>query len=147
MGSSPLGRTPWAEDATKERHLSYDYTERLTFFVLTIEAAFCGYALELAKDLPAGSHVPGLFLVSGLAFISGVLWRTLYNETLHSNAHGTSHTRFASAVNRAILWFYWTYVILTAAFFQGLLTAGYAYLCRVEGVRGPATSEIRAAPR
>lgn len=146
MGGSPFGRAPWAEDATKERHLSYDYTERLTFFVLTVEAAFCGYALELAKDLPPGSHVPDLFLVSGFAFICGVLWRTLYNETLHANAHGTSRTRFANAVNGAILWFYWTYVALTAAFFLGILTAGYVYLCRVEGVRRPATSEIRAAP-
>src|SRR5437868_15437171 len=82
------------DDDEAERHLAYDYTERLTFFVLSVEAVFCGYALQLGSAIKEpGVHLAVLFALGGLAFVSGLLWRLFYNDRFHRLTHALALSR------------------------------------------------------
>ena len=114
---------------SSERAQSYDYTERLTFFVLSIEAAFCGYSLQVAKDVRPDAHLPALFLASGLAFVFGVLWRTTYNEVFHANAHFGRRPAWLARINWLL---YYGFVLSTAIFLGGVLIVGTRYISRAQ---------------
>jgi hypothetical protein len=72
-----------------ERHKSYDYTQRLTFFVIGLEVVSCGYMLLNADKLSKVEYAPILYVSSGLSAFFGILWRYFYNETYHESSHGS----------------------------------------------------------
>jgi hypothetical protein len=117
---------------------SYDLTQRLTFFVISIELIFCGYILLNSEKLGVIKFSSILFLLSGAAAIFGLFWRFCYNQTFHENAHG-KWSRFYKIYNRTQTITYWIYIILTITFFLGVIGTGYNYIRGIE--KGIITSE------
>jgi len=113
--------------AQAERQFSYNLTQRLTFFVISVELVFCGYILLNAEKLGAIASADELFALAGIAAFFGVLWRFFYNQTYHNNAHGNG-----KKANVILAWAqlasYWLYVSLSVLFFILVLVAGYSYL-------------------
>lgn len=116
-----------------KQQYSYDLTKQLTFFVISAEMLFCGYVLLNAKEFSNVEYASSLFLISGLAAISGVLWRVFYNETFHARSHQPpkGHKHLGRGFRIAVIGiriFYPLYVLLSILFFCALLALGYNYL-------------------
>jgi len=112
------------------QHYSYDLTQRLTFFVISIELVFCGYILLNADKLGATRFSSLLFLSAGVAALSGLAWRFCYNQTFHDVAHGEGgKTRFLNRIQLAV---YWVYIALTGLFLVSTIIVGYLHLHRIE---------------
>lgn len=110
---------------------SYDLTQRLTFFVISIELIFCGYILLNFEKLGVIKFSSILFLLSGAAAGCGILWRFCYNQTYHDNAHG-KHSGKLKFLNWAQTYSYRAYVALTIAFLLGIVGTGYEHINRIE---------------
>jgi len=117
--------------AQAERQFSYSLTQRLTFFVISVELVFCGYILLNAGKLGAIASADELFALAGIAAFFGVLWRFFYNQTYHNNAHGSG-----KKTNVILAWVqlvsYCVYVSLSVIFFVLVLAVGYSYLHEIE---------------
>lgn len=109
-----------------ERHFSYELTQKLTYFVIGAELAFCAFLLINAKKLAHIQYAKELFLVCGIAALAGLLWRFGYNETYHQQVHGKKKSYRTYDKIRALS--YSTYVILSIIFFISILAAGYNYI-------------------
>lgn len=103
-----------------ERHKSYDLTQRLTFFVVGIEAVFSGYILQNVRALSNVHGLEWLFLSCSLAFVLGIAWRFLYNEEFHRWAHGTDNSKWFKVLKEVRQWTYIIYVVFS---FVSLLAA------------------------
>ena len=117
--------------AQRDQQYSYDLTKQLTFFVVSAELVFCGYILLNAKTLGALEYSSSIFLLAGVAALSGILWRFVYNTTYHHTAHGSesSFSKFASMVKGPT---YYTFIGLSLVFFIFLLAVGYTHLSAIE---------------
>ena len=78
------------EQGFSARQHSYELTQKLTYFVISIELVFCGYMLLNAEKLSGMKSANYLFLFCGIAALLGILWRFLYNQTYHDRIHGTN---------------------------------------------------------
>ena len=67
------------------RKHSYELTQKLTYYVISVELVFCGYMLLNAKMLTGLQGASYLFVVAGIAALFGILWRFFYNQTYHNN--------------------------------------------------------------
>ena len=125
------GSLRFMEMRRNEQQYSYDLTQRLTFFVISIELIFCGYILLNFEKLGVIKFCSILFLLSGAAAIFGIIWRFCYNQTYHDNAHGKHPGKF-KFLNWAQIYSYWIYVALTIAFLLGIVGTGYEHINRIE---------------
>ena len=109
------------------RQNSYDLTQKLTYFVISIELIFCGYMLLNAEKFVGIQGASYLFVATGIAAFFGILWRFFYNQTHYDNAHGVR-----GLLHKITYCFqigcYWVYVALSIASFVWALSAGFAYL-------------------
>lgn len=110
---------------------SYDLTQRLTFFVISIELIFCGYILLNPEKLGVIKFSSTLFFLSGAAAIFGLFWRFCYNQTFYENAQG-KQSKFFKAYNGAQTITYWIYIVLTLVFFISAVATGHEYLRGIE---------------
>ena len=113
-----------------DRQYSYDLTKQLTYFVVSAELIFCGYILLNAKLLGEVNHSSTLFLMAGIAAISGMLWRFTYNINYHSIAHGGEPG--SKILKISVFISYYLYIILSVLFFIILLVVGYKYIRTIE---------------
>jgi hypothetical protein len=119
------------------KNYAYDITQKLTYYVITVELALCGYMLLNAEKLSGICGAAYIFLVCGLAALIGVLWRFCYNITFHAHAHfegelspqnkyfKTKTYKTASYLQGKL---HDVYVLLTAISFLWILGAGFIYL-------------------
>jgi len=122
---------------------SYDITQKLTYFVITVELALCGFMLLNKDKLSTLKYSEYLFLTLGLAAFIGILWRFAYNITFHSHAHYKSkgdltpdnphfNNKRYKVARFLQSYFHDIYVLLTLASFGWILVAGYRYLaCQI----------------
>lgn len=116
-------RGQWFES---KKH-SYELTQKLTYYVISVELVFCGYMLLNAKTLIGLKGASYLFVASGVAALFGILWRFFYNQTYHNNAHGIyNRTHQISVYSQLIV--YWVYVFLSIVSLIWALVAGFNYL-------------------
>jgi len=113
---------------------SYDLTQRLSFFVISVELIFCGYILLNSDKLGVVNFSSLIFLISGSAAVFGLVWRFCYNQTFHENAHGkkTNLYRICSKIQN---YSYWLYVGLTLIFIVSVVAIGYEHINRIEKKR------------
>lgn len=111
-----------------ERHKAYDLAQRLTFFVIGLEAVVCGYILLNAKTLINVNGLEWLFAVLSVAVIAGLTWRVLYNETFHLRSHSEIESRWYQPCFKIQLWAYWLYVLFSTAALIAILIIGFIYL-------------------
>ncbi|MFZ1748314.1 MAG: hypothetical protein WAU17_20585 [Nitrospirales bacterium] len=109
------------------RQHAYELTQKLTYFVISIELIFCGYMLLNAEKLNGIRGGNYLFLACGIAAFFGILWRFFYNQTYHNRAHGYGGgmhqvSRYSQIVS------YWIFVLLSITAFVWALVAGFEYL-------------------
>lgn len=109
------------------RQHSYDLTQQLTYFVISIELIFCGYMLLNAEKLVGIQGASYLFATTGIAAFFGIFWRFFYNQTYHNNAHGV-HGRLHKIACHFQIVCYWIYVALSISSFFWALSAGFVYL-------------------
>lgn len=140
-------RTPLTNDAELQardqlftfRQHSYDLTQKLTYFVISIELIFCGYMLLNAEKLVGIQGASYLFATTGIAAFFGILWRFFYNQTYHDNTHGVR-----GLINKIARHFqivcYWIYVSLSIVSFVWALSAGFTYLEKTNTTQEAATS-------
>lgn len=132
-------RTPLTNDAELQardqlflfRQHAYELTQKLTYFVISIELVFCGYMLLNAEKLGRIQGASYLFATCGLAAFFGILWRFFYNQTYHNHAHGIQG-RIHQFSSRSQTVSYWIYVTLSIAAFVWALVAGFAYLNSID---------------
>lgn len=110
---------------------SYDLTQRLAFFVISIELVFCGYILLNADKLGAARFSSLLFLLAGVAALFGIAWRFFYNQTFHDIAHENTSktTRLLYRIHLAI---YWIFISVTALFLISTILVGYLHIHEIE---------------
>jgi hypothetical protein len=140
-------RTPLTNDAELQardqvfafRQHSYELTQKLTYFVISIELIFCGYLLLNAEKLVDIRGASFLFAITGIAAFFGIFWRFFYNQTYHNNAHGTQGLLNKVACLFQII-FYWIYIALSIASFVWALFAGFTYLDKTNSTKKAATS-------
>jgi hypothetical protein len=115
------------EFSQKNRHYSYDLTQKLTYYVISIELVFCGYMLLNADKLINIQGASYLFATCGIAAFFGIVWRTFYNEAYHNATH-----EFRSNPYKVARYFqmscYCVYVVLSIGTFVWVLIAGFNYL-------------------
>lgn len=116
--------------AQSERLFSYDLTQKLSFFVISIELIFCGYILLNADKLGQIKGSSMLFLLAGVAAFCGITWRYCYNQTYHLHAHGVSQTW--GLTSKAQTLFYWLYASASVMFLVLTLWWGFQYLQNIE---------------
>ena len=109
------------------RQHSYELTQKLTYFVISIELVFCGYMLLYVDKLIGMSGARYLFITCGIAAVSGILWRFFYNETYHNNAHGIQG-RLHEFTSKLQIITYWIYVVLSIIAFIWALISGFNYM-------------------
>lgn len=109
------------------RQQSYELTQKLTYFVISVELVFCGYMLLNADKLNVIHGASYIFLTCGIAAIFGILWRFFYNQTYHNNAHGTQGQSHQT-ICRIQITCYWIYVALSTIALIWILVAGFSYL-------------------
>lgn len=107
---------------------SYDLTARLTYFVVSAEMVVCGYIFLNAEKFGGVGFSKWLYLFGGIAALSGILWRALYNETFHARTHGNTLSRFISNSQRI---FYSVYVRISLLFFILIIWGGYNHLYHI----------------
>ncbi len=129
-------RLKYADIKRQMQEFSYELTQKLSFYVIGIEVVFCGYVLLNARTLARVDGARWLFLASGLAALSGIIWRMCYNEQTYIAAHFPEKDkeeqqkeekrkgRYVKAGN--VL--YRLYLLFTAVFFVGTLIGGFQYL-------------------
>lgn len=119
------------------KNYAYDITQKLTYFVITAELAFCGYMLLNKDKLSDIIGAPYLFLLCGLAVFSGILWRFCYNITYHAHAHcegdlNPENKYFKRKSYKVASYcqggLHDIYVLLTMGSFLWILGAGFYYL-------------------
>lgn len=110
---------------------SYDLTQKLSFFIISIELIFCGYILLNFEKLGVIKFSSLLFLLSGAAAIFGLVWRFCYNQNQHDAAHDKRSGKF-KLLNWIQNFSYWICVALTIAFFLGIVIIGYEHIKQVE---------------
>lgn len=125
----------WLADTPEGRRHSYDLTQKLTYFVVSLELVFCGYLLLNADKLENFEQAPYLFVASGLAATMGLLWRFCYNMTYHASAHFEQSKKsgyFESCPYRLAVtfqsWFYYVYVGITIPTIFFILGSGFLYI-------------------
>jgi hypothetical protein len=104
---------------------SYDLTARLTYFVVSAEMVVCGYILLNAEKFGGAGFSRWIYLSGGVAALSGVLWRALYNESFHALVHGMTLKNYASKLQS---FFYLAYVGISFLFFGLMIWGGYSHL-------------------
>jgi len=109
------------------RQHSYELTQQLTYFVISVELVFCGYMLLNAEKLSGINTANYLFLVCGVAAFAGALWRFFYNQIYHDNTHGIKG-RFHEFTYKLQKLCYWIYVILSVVAFVWALIVGFSFL-------------------
>lgn len=109
------------------RQHSYELTQKLTYFVISVELVFCGYMLLNADKLNSIHGASYLFLACGIAALLGIFWRFFYNQTYHNHAHGIQGRLHKVASFLQIIC-YWIYVVLSIVAFVWTLIAGFNYL-------------------
>lgn len=107
------------------RKYSYDLTQKLTYFVISAELVFCGYMLLNTDKLKGLQNVSSLYLVTGVAALTGILWRFCYNQTYHNNAHKTSNNPCLVKFQICV---YWIYVGLSLISLIWALVAGFNFI-------------------
>jgi hypothetical protein len=110
---------------------SYNLTQKLTFFVISIELISCGYILLNADTFAVIPYASVIFLVSGIAAISGILWRVCYNEIYHNNAQSKRPVTY-NVYKKIEGTAYSIYVLSTTVFLVGIITIGFSYLQEIE---------------
>lgn len=103
---------------------AYDYTQRLTYFVIGAEVVICGYILLYADKLSKIPFLPELFLISMGGAAAGIIWRVYYNSILHIEAQlikDEKYDRYRKCREIA----YWTYVSLTVTLILSIICFGY----------------------
>jgi hypothetical protein len=131
-------RTPLTNDAELQardqlflfRQHAYELTQKLTYFVISIELIFCGYMLLNAEKLSSIQGASYLFVTCGIAAFFGIFWRFFYNQTYHNHAHGIQGALHQFALHAQTV-SYWIYVSLSIAAFVWALVAGFAYLNKI----------------
>ena len=113
----------------ENRKYSYDLTQKLTFFIISAELVFCGYVLVNAEKIAQVKHSSSLFLISALAALLGVIWRFLYNQSYHDNAHGIKKKWYMKYFQIPT---YFLYVLLSFVLFISLTYMGYSYIKQKE---------------
>lgn len=109
------------------RQHSYELTQKLTYFVISIELVFCGYMLLNADKLSSMQGASYLFGTCGIAAFFGILWRFFYNQTYHNDAHGIKgFLHNLSSYSQTVC--YWIYVGLSMIAFVWAMVAGFNYL-------------------
>jgi hypothetical protein len=116
------------------RQHSYELTQRLTFYVISVEIIFCGYLLLISDKLIGIKYISWLFLLSGLAAFFGLIWRFFYNETYHEETH-EKKVKYFEFMLKLQTGFYYAFIIFSIAFFWGLLIVGYCQLEANENVK------------
>jgi hypothetical protein len=118
----------------------YEITQKLTYFIITVELALCGYMLLNAEKLKAIQEGSYLFLTCGIAAFTGILWRFCYNITYHAHAHykgdlHPSNRYFATKTYRTARYLqgklHNIYALLTLSSFLWILIAGFIYLSNI----------------
>lgn len=140
---NPLEEQQSSFQPQNERQFSYELTQKLTYFVIGSELAFCAFILINANKFAQIIYAKELFLVCGIAALAGLLWRFGYNETYHQQVHGRKKSYKSYDKIREVSYF--VYVILSIIFFIGVLAAGYNYLNHISSNQtntGTITSEF-----
>lgn len=109
------------------RQQSYELTQKLTYYVISVELVFCGYMLLNAEKLSGIQGASYLFVACGIAAFFGILWRFFYNQTYHNIAHGVRGVMHQVASYSQIA-SYSIYVVLSIVAFVWALAAGFGYL-------------------
>ena len=104
---------------------SYALTAQLTYFVVSAEMVVCGYILLNAEKFGGITFLKWLYLSGGVAALSGVLWRALYNESFHASAHGNTLSKCVSKLQGLL---YSIYFAISLLFFSLMIWAGYSHL-------------------
>lgn len=130
------------ERMQKEQHFSYELTQRLTYYVISAEFIFCGYVLLNSDKFGVIKYSSALFLLAGIAALSGVLWRFGYNQNQHDIAHETI-TKNNRYILIAQLTAYWAYIVVSIIFFISLLAIGYSH---IRGIESPANGHHEKPP-
>ena len=117
----------YREQVFSSRQYSYDLVQKLTYFIVSAELVTCGYILLNADSLVTVKSLNYLFLLCGLAAMTGILWRFFYNITYHNNTHDINNWAHKVAKKLQII-VYYLYVVLTLSTFTWLLIRGYLYL-------------------
>lgn len=128
----------------QEEHHAQQLVQKLTFFVVGAELVFCGYILLNAKSLSGVSFAAEMYLLSGIAAISGLLWRTLYNEEM--SARNGKRAPLSGALLKAQSTLYWLYIIASIVFFIGVLSVGYSYIHESSGQKAPVVDVEHGSP-
>ncbi len=111
-----------------ERLKSYDLTQRLAFFVIGLEAVFCGYILLNARTLTNIHGLEWLFLLYSVALFLGIVWRFAYNEKYHRWAHLETNLKWFkifSAVQKVL---YVVFVLFSLVSLIAAIVMGFIYL-------------------
>lgn len=128
------------------RQHAYELTQKLTYFVISVELIFCGYMLLNADKLKGIKSASFLFLAAGIAALLGILWRFFYNQTYHNNAH-----QIKGVVHRASAWLqiitYWLYITFSIAAFIWALIAGFIYLDNISHIPPPTALHQKNLPQ
>lgn len=126
-GTNHAEELQYREQLFSARQYSYDLVQKLTYFIVSAELVTCGYILLNADSLAAVKSLNYLFLLCGLAAMSGILWRFFYNITYHNKTHNINNLAHKVAKKLQIIAYY-LYVVLTLSTFTWLLIRGYLYL-------------------
>lgn len=118
----------WLADDLERQRQSYELTQKLTYFVVSLELVFCGYLLLNADKLIHFNLAPYLFVASGFAATMGLFWRFCYNMTYHARAHSEQGTRAYRVTVIFQIGFYYVYVVLSILTIFSILVSGYVYI-------------------
>ena len=114
----------------KSRQHSYELTQQLTYFVVSIALVVCGYMLLNAEKLSVIREARFLFLVCGLSAFFGLLWRFFYNQIYHGSTHGQNGWTYR-IIARLVAPCYAAYVIFLLIAFIWMLVAGFVLLTNI----------------
>lgn len=118
---------------------SYSLTAQLTYFVVSAEMVVCGYILLNAEKIGGIDFSKWLYLAGGVAALSGVLWRALYNESFHASVHGKALEKYVSKLQG---FFYWAYFLISLLFFGLMIWAGYSHLSGIAATKSKVDPEV-----
>lgn len=107
---------------------SYDITQKLTYFIITIELAFCGYMLLNADEVSELKGSSYLFMTCGVAALLGILWRFAYNISFHSYAHGQKELLSTKAAKASQSWLHGFYALFSVISLIWAVISGFIYL-------------------
>jgi len=131
-----------ADDLERQRQ-SYELTQKLTYFVVSLELVFCGYLLLNADKLVHFTLAPYLFVASGFAATMGLLWRFCYNMTYHARAHSQQGTKTFLFTVIFQIGFYYVYVALSILTIFAILVSGFVYIKEYSKFQGASVVTIK----